>query len=177
MANRLFMSGMMALAVVLGITVLGACGSSPYILSDEPVKPDSKSAVVIFLGDSSSKAQVWDREKPIGTFKGTPSTSVNCIFWKTTPGSHIFVGRATNFVHERMNLQANRTYYIRIRTIPAPYVTPIAMSQLTKQEFEDYTSIRKTRYMEYDDNWREEFLAEDKGKYLDDIREYLKTAK
>ena len=177
MVNKRFMLGMTVMAVVLGITVLGACASSPYIVLEEPLKPDSRSALVIFLGTSSTKAQIWDGEKPVGTFKGTPSTSMNCIFWKATPGAHIFVGRSTNFVHKRMNLQANKTYYIRIYTIPAPYVTPIAMNELTKQEFDAYVAIRTTKYMEYDNKWREGFLAEDGGKWLKDIREYLKTAK
>jgi len=177
MLNKRFMSGMTALVFVLGITVLGACASSPYIVLDEPIKPDSRNAVVIFLGSSSTKAQVWDGEKPVGTFKGTPSSSMNCIFWKVSPGSHTFVGRATNFVHVRMNLQANRTYYIRVHEIPAPYVTPIAMNEVTKQQYDEFIERWRIRNIEYDNEWREELLAEDNGKWLKEIREYLKTAK
>jgi len=178
MVNERFMLGMTALAVVLGITVLGSCASSPYIVLEEPLKPDSKSALVIFLGTSSTKAQLWDGEKPVGTFKGTPSTSMNCIFWKATPGAHIFVGRSSNFVHQRMNLQANRTYYIRIHVVPAPYTTPITMKEATKQDYDDFIAPwRKVRNLEFDDKWRKEFLAENDGQWLKDIREYLKTAK
>jgi len=177
MVNKRFMLGMSALTLVLGMMVLGACASSPYIVLQEPIKPDSKNAVVIFLGSSSTKAQVWDGEKPVGTFKGTPSTSMNCIFWKTAPGSHIFVGRSTNFVHQRMNLQANKTYYIRIHEIPAPYSTPITMNEVTKQQYDEFIERWNIRNIEYDNNWRQDFLAENDGKWLRDIREYLKTAK
>jgi len=166
-------------AIFFSFTALSltGCASPRYKLLDEPLKPDSRNALVIFLGSSSTKAQIWDGEKPVGTFNGTPSTSMNCIFWKATPGAHTFVGRATNYVHIRMSLQANRTYYIRIHEIPAPYVTPIAMNEVTQQQYDEFIGRWRIRNMEYDDNWRQEFLAEDNGKWLKDIREYLKTAR
>jgi len=179
MENKRFMLGMTVLALVLGITVLGACVSaSPYILLEEPMKPDSKSAVVVFMSTSSSKAQVWDGEKPVGTFKGSPYASMNCLFWKATPGAHTFVGRSTNFAHIKMNLQANKTYYIQIHEIPAPYATPIAISEETQKDYEEFTAPWRTvKFIEYDDKWREDFLAEDNGKWLKEMKEYLKTAK
>jgi len=171
MKKILKVSCIFALAAVIGFS----CYSSPYILAEAPEKPDGKNAVVIFVSDKYSKAQVWDGEKPIGTFDGTPGASVNCIFRKVTAGTHTLVARSTNIVHQKMNLQANKTYYIRIYTIPAPYVTPIAMADMTKQEFDDYTKIRTTKYMEFDDEWQKEILKDEKG--LKEIKDYLKTAK
>ena len=168
----------LALLVALGMTVLGACASSKaYMVLDEEIKPDSRSAVVIFLGSSSTKAQVWDGEKPVGTFRDTPSSSMNCMFWRTTPGAHTFVGRSSNYVHTKMNLQANRTYYIRIHEIPAPYATPITMNEVTKAQYDEFRERWRIRDIEYDDGWREKFLAENNGKWQKDIREYLATAK
>jgi len=166
--------GMMALT--LGLMVLGACSSSPpYIVLEEPMKPDSRSAVVIFMQFNSTNAQIWDGERPVGTFDGLSASSRYCLFWKTAPGAHIFVGRSSNFVHKRMNLQANRTYYIRIHVVPAPYSTPITMNEATKQDYDDFIAPwRKVRNLEFDNKWREEFLAEDNGIWLKDI---LKTAK
>jgi len=179
MVNKKFFLGMTVL--ILGIMVSGACSSSPpYIVLEEPIKPDSKSVVVIFLQSSSTEAQVWDGEKPVGTFKGMSSRSRYCMYWKTTPGAHTFVARSTNIVHKKMNLQAGKTYPIRIHVIPAPFTTPIVMEELSKQdydEFMDKSSFLKTTNIEFDDKWREEFLAEDNGKWLNEIREYLKTAK
>ena len=177
MVNKRFRTGLTSLALVLGMTVLGSCSSAKYIILEEQLKPDAKTAVVIFLGSSSTNAQLWDGEKPVGTFKDTPSSSMNCIFWKAAPGSHTFVARATNTVHEKMSLQANRTYYIRVHEIPAPFVTPIAMNTVTKQQYDEFRERWRIRDMEYDDEWRKEFLAEDNGKWLKEIKEYLKTAK
>jgi len=169
-----------AIMAAIGFSFAACASQPPYILLEEPVKPDSKSAVVIFLQNSSTNAQIWDREKPVGTFKDVSSSSRYCLFWKTTPGAHIFVASSTNTVHKRINLQANKTYYIRIHVIPAPYTTPIIMEELTKQDYDEFmgkSNFLKTSLIEFDDKWREDFLAEDSGKNLKEIREYLKTAK
>ena len=164
--------------LVLGMTALSSCASSSsYILLEEEIKPDNRSAVVVFLGSNSTKAQIWDGEKPVGTFRDTPGTSMNCIHWRTTPGSHTFVGRSTNFVHVRMNLQANRAYYVRIHEIPAPYATPIAMNEVSREQYDEFRERWRIRDLEYDDEWRKDFLAENDGKWLKDIREYLATVK
>ena len=179
MKNVLKVFGLVALVAVIGVS----CSSAPpFIVLDEPIQPDNRSAVVIFLQSSSTEAQIWDGEKPVGTFEGMKGSSRYCLFWKTTPGAHTFVARSSNFVHEKMNLQAGRTYYIRIqKVIPSPpYTTLIRTEQLTKQdydEFMDKSSYLKTTKIEIDNNWREDFLAENNGKRLNDIREYLRTAK
>ena len=182
MKNKRFMLVMTVL--VLGITILGACASARYVTLSEPMKPDSKSAVIIFFGRSFVKAQVWDGEKPVGTFEGTPMSTYNCIFWRVTPGAHTFVGRATNYVNTKINIQANKMYYIRLRDLPSPipYTTLIAMYEAPKKEYDEVIEQwmklgNKLTLMEYDNKWREDFLAEDKGKWLKDIRDYLKTAK
>jgi len=172
--------GMMALT--LGLMVLGACSSSPpYIVLEEPMKPDSRSAVVIFMQFNSTNAQIWDGERPVGTFDGLSASSRYCLFWKTAPGAHIFVGRSSNFVHKRINLQAGRTYYIRVHTVPSPpYTTLIVMEEQSKQDYDDFmakSNIFRTTNIQFDDEWRKAFLAENDGKRLKDIREYLKTAK
>jgi len=165
----------------LGITLLGACASAPpFIVLKEPIKPDGKSALVVFLQSGSTEAQIWDGEKPVGTFKNMPSSSRYCMYWKTTPGARIFVARSTNTIHKRMNLQAGRTYYIRIYVIPAPYTTPITMEELSMQDYDEFmnkSKFLKTTNIEFDNKWRTEFLAENNGKWLKEIREYLKTAK
>jgi len=175
---------MLVMTVVLGIAFLGACASARFSTLDEPLKPDSKSAVVIFVARSFVKSQVWDGEKPIGTFEGTPVSTLNCLFWKTTPGAHTFVARATNFVNVKMNLQANKTYYIQILDLPSPVplTTLIIMNEVTKQKYDEIVDQwkklgNKLTLMEYDSKWREDFLAEDKGKWLKDVKEYLKTVK
>jgi len=181
MVNKRFMLKMTVL--VLGIALLGACASAPpFIVLKEPIKPDSKSAVVIFLQSGSTEAQVWDGEKPVGTFKNMSASSRYCMYWKTTPGAHIFVAKSVNTVHKRMNLQANRTYYIRVYDIPSPipYTTMVAINEITKQDYEEFmdkSKFLKTTNIEFDNKWREEFLAEDKGKWLKEIKDYLKTAK
>jgi len=185
MLNKQFMSGMKTLVLVLGITALSACASSGrFVTLEEPLKADGKNAVIIFFGRSFTKAQVWDGEKPIGTFDGTPISTMNCLFWKTTLGAHTFVGRSTNYVHKKMTLQANKTYYIQVIDLPSPvpFTNLIAIKEVTKQEYDEAMDQwkklgNKLLLMEYDNKWREEFLAEDNGKWLKDIKDYLKTAK
>ena len=178
MADKRFKWGMTALALALGMTFLGACASSSaYTVLDEQPKPDGRSAIVVFLGSNSTKAQVWDGEKPVGTFRGTPGSSMNCIHWRATPGAHTFVGRSTNFVHVKMNVQANRTYYIRVHEIPAPYATPIAMNEVSKQQYDEFRERWRIKDLEFDDEWRRNFLDENDGKWQKDVREYLATAK
>jgi hypothetical protein len=178
MKNIFKLIGIIALFAVIGFS----CASPPpFITLEKPINPDSKSAVVIFLQSASTEAQVWDGEKPVGTFKGLSGSSRYCLYWKTTPGAHTFVARSSNFVHKKMNLQAGKAYYIRIHTIPSPpFTTLIVMEELTKQDYDEFmekSSFLKTTNIEFDNKWREEFLAEDDGKWLTETREYLKTAK
>ena len=173
MVNKRRIKGIAALAA--GIMVLAACASSSTLL-DEPLMPDARTAVVVFMSDKTSKAQVWDGEKPVGSFKETPGAAQNCIFWRTAPGAHTFVARSTNFVNKRMTLAANRTYYIRIRTIPAPYTTPIAINEATKKDYDDFIAPWRTvKFLTFDDEWRKNFVTVNDGKWLNDVREYLKT--
>jgi hypothetical protein len=54
------------------------------------------------------------------------------------------------------------------------------MEELSKQDYDEFmkkSSFLKTTNIEFDNKWREEFLAEDNGKWRKEIREYLKTAK
>jgi hypothetical protein len=184
MKNTLKLIGAMrSIAIIALVAVIGASCSSapPFITLDEPIKPDSKSAVVIFLQFGSTDAQIWDGEKPVGTFKNMPASSRYCMYWKTTPGAHNFVARSSNFVNKKMNLQANRTYYIRIHDLPSPpYTTLIAMEELSKKDYDDFMSksnFLKTTNIEFDNKWRADFLAENDGKWLKELKEYLKTAK
>ncbi|MDR0496008.1 MAG: hypothetical protein LBH42_00170 [Treponema sp.] len=170
---KAFLLGMLA----MGMIVLSGCASSKYMVLNEQMKPDARTAVVIFLGSSSTKAQIWDGERPVGTLKGTPSSSMNCIHWRATPGAHTFVARSTNFVHVRMILLPNRIYYVRIHAIPAPYANPIAMNEVSKQQYDEFRERWRIRDIAYDDQWRKDFLAEQNGKWLKDVREYLRTAK
>ena len=178
MKNFIKVFALVALVAAIGVS----CSSAPpFTTLQEPIKPDSKSAVVIFLQSSSTEAQVWDGEKPVGTFNGLKASSRYCMFWKTTPGAHTFVARSSNFVNTRMNLQAGRTYYIRVHKIPSPpYTTLIAMEEYSKQDYDDFMSkskFLKTTDIEFDNEWRKEFLAENNGKNLNELKEYLKTAK
>jgi hypothetical protein len=179
MKNVLKVFCITALVAVTGLS----CASSRFVTLEEPIKPDGKSAVVIFFGRSFSKADVWDGEKPVGTFEGTPISTINCIFWKTTPGAHTLVAKSSNFVNKKINLQANRTYYFHVYDIPSPpYTILIVMQELTKKEYDEvidkwFKLKNKLTLMEYDEEWRKAFLAADKGKKLNEIREYLKTAK
>jgi len=181
MKKTIKLIGLIALAAVYGFS----CSSSAHFITLEgPIKPDSKSAVVVFFGRSLTKAQIWDGEKPVGTFEGTPLSTMNLIFWKTTPGAHTFVARSSNFVNKKMNLQADRTYYIRIdkMLVSPPFTTIVFVEELTRKEYDEaidkWLKLKnKLTLMEFDNKWRSEFLAENNGKNLKDIREYLKTAK
>jgi len=170
--------------IALGIIGFSCSSSASFIALDKPVRPDSKSAVVIFFGRSFTKAQVWDGEKPVGTFDGTPLSTMNHIFWKTTPGAHTFVARSSNYVNKRMNLQADKTYYIQIdkMVVSPPFTTLIFVEELTQKGYDEVIekwkkAKNKLTLMEFDNKWRTAFLAENNGKNLKDIREYLKTAK
>jgi len=171
---------LIALAAVFGFS----CASSArFVTLEEPKKPDSKSPVVIFFGRSFSKAQVWDGEKPVGTFEGTPLSTINCIFWKPTPGAHTFVAKSSNFVSKKMSLQANKTYYFHIYDIPSPpYTTLIVMEEVSKKEYDEIIDKwmklkNKLTLMEFDSDWQKEFVTANNGKNLNELKEYLKTAK
>ena len=177
------MKGMAALVLVLGIAVLAACGSTGHTVVEEPLQPDARSAVVIFMQYEKTDAQVWDGETPIGTFKGLSRSSRYVMSWKTTPGAHIFVVRTTNFAHKRMTLQAGRTYYFRVYGVaagPLNTLTFIAIAEENKKYYDEFmakSNVLKTTHIQFDDDWRKDFVTANDGKWLNDIREYIKKAK
>ena len=178
MANKRFRLVMPALALVFGMALFCACASSAYTVVEDPIRPDNRSAVVYFYDFTSTKAEVWDGEKPVGTFDGTPMTSAGCMPWKTTPGSHTFVARASNNANIKMSLQANRIYYVEVRSIPSPpFTTFVAMRELTAEQENTYRNRYRILEMSYSDEWRQDFLAYQNFKRLKDVQTYLASIK
>ena len=181
MANKRFRPALAIstlLMMVLGMAFLGACASAKYTVMQEPPKPDNRSAVVYIYGSSSTKAEVWDGEKPVGTFDGGPWSAIGCMPWRATPGSHTFVAKSSNTVHTTMNLQANRSYYIEVHTVPSPpFTTLIIMRELNQDQETAFRKRYKIKNMSFSDEWRKDFLAYQNGKRLKEVQAYLQKIK
>jgi hypothetical protein len=164
--------GILALALVFGMVVLGSCSSSPksYSLVD-PVAPDDDSAVVYFWGVSSSKAVIWDGETPIGDWGKGPFGGVT-IAWKTTPGEHYFMGNASNWVVMKADLEANKKYFVRVLEVPQPLpVTFISMTVYDPNAGEEL--LKSSKIISFSDQWRAGFAQ---GKPLKEAQEQLQKA-
>jgi len=171
MTKREFRFGMLVTALVLGMTVLGACSSTP---PSEPVLPDRQSAVVYFFGYKSDKASVWDGTTPIGDF-GEGSTTRGNIAWKTTPGEHYFLANTFNWAVIRANLQAGKTYYVRLQWIPNPIPFAknfVAFSVMEQEEGEEWFNKSRTTF--FTDEWRAKYAQ---GERLQEAREQLQAAR
>jgi hypothetical protein len=174
MAKKGFRFGMLVTALitafVLGMAVLGACSTTP---PSEPVLPDRQSAVVYFFGYKSDKASVWDGTTPIGDF-GEGASRGN-IAWKTTPGEHYFMANTFNWAVIRANLQANKTYYVKLEWIPNPIPFAknfVAFSVLEPEDGEDW--FNKSRTTSFTDEWRAKYAQ---GERLQEAREQLQEAR
>ncbi|MDR0447325.1 MAG: hypothetical protein LBH07_01510 [Treponema sp.] len=164
-----------ALKVVLAVTILGLAAVSAYAAAYTKLKelpgPDARNAMVYFHGWKSSKAQLWDGEFPIGTYRS--GTTGACIPYLARPGAHTFVARSTNYAHIKMNLQANRIYYVRIEHVSIAVPTVVKIYQITKDEEESYRKRWNIKDISFTDEWREKFLAYKDGKWLKEMKEAL----
>jgi len=170
MKNALKALGIPAIALVFGMAVLGACGSSAkaYSLVD-PVTPDDKSAVVYFIG-GNMKAAIWDGETPIGDFRECPPFNLVNMVWKTTPGTHYFIANASNWITMKAKLEANKRYFVQVYEVPQPLniVTFVAMRVV-----ENGDQFLKQKILSFSDKWRAEFAQE---KRLKEVRVHLQSA-
>ena len=173
MTNKRFKFVIPVIALVLGMALLASCASKQYMVLDEPLKPDSRTAVVYFYDLGSTKAEIWDGEKPIGIFEGLPMTSAGCLQWKASPGSHTFLARRTNNAHLKMNLQANRTYLVEVVNIPAPYGTYVALKQIDEEREETILKRYRITDITFSDEWRQDFASQNNGKKLSEVKAYL----
>ncbi|MDR2952542.1 MAG: hypothetical protein LBU82_04785 [Treponema sp.] len=132
--------------------------------------PDEQSAVVYFIGFKSGS--VWDGETPIGEFEGNNILSMP---WKTTPGEHYFLANTFNWITMRANLQANKTYYVKLERWPNPVPFSQNLVSLKVMEPEDAAEwIKYSRNASFTDEWRAEFAQ---GKLLQEVKENLQEAK
>ena len=173
MTNKRLKMLIPAFALVLGMTVLASCASKKYTVLNESLTPDNRSAVVYFYDLSSTKAEIWDGERPVGIFEGVPMTAAGCLQWRTTPGAHTFVARRTNNAHLKMNLQANRTYIIEVAKIPSPVGTIVALREIDKEREETIKRRYRLENITFSDEWRQEFAAQNNGKKLNEVKAYL----
>ena len=174
MTNKRFNLIVPVLMLVLVMAALGACASSrQYTVLNEPLAPDNRSAVVYFYDLSSTEAEIWDGEKPVGAFAGLPMSKAGCLQWQTTPGAHTFVARRTNNAHLKMNLQANRTYYIEVARIPSPIGTIVTLREIDKEREEAIKRRYRLENITFSDEWRQDFASQNNGKRLTDVRAYL----
>jgi hypothetical protein len=168
MEKRKVWLGVLILAFVLGMAVLGTCGSSPRQVS-EPVLPDENSAVVYFFGYRSGS--VWDGETPIGEFEGLSFLNMP---WKTTPGEHYFSANTFNWITMRTNLQANTTYYVQLVRLPnpVPFSQDMIAFRVLEQDAGEKT-VKQSDTVTFDVEWREKFV---KGKVFQELKEQLQKA-
>jgi len=160
---------LLAITLLIGMTVLGACVSTP----DAPVLPDAQSAVVYFFGYKSHGASVWDGEMPIGDFGKGPV--VGYLVWKTKPGQHFFLANTFNWNVIKANLQANKTYYVKLEEIPNPVPFAKRMVVMRPLEPEDGEKwLKKSRTTTFTDEWRANFAQ---GKLLEEAKEQLQKAR
>jgi len=165
-----FWLGIQAIALVFGMTILGACASAPAV---DPILPDEKSAVVYFYGYRSDGASVWDGETPIGDFGEGPV--VGYLAWKTTPGEHYFLSNTFNWNVMKASLKANNTYYVKLESIPNPIPFAKNMVVMRPLEAEDGEAwFKKSRTKTFTDEWRAKFAQ---GKILEEAKEQLQEAR
>jgi len=173
MTNKKMWMGMLAVMLVFGMAVLGACGSSDYAKIKPPVLPDAQSAIVYFISDGSDGV-VWDGETPVGDFGESKNSN---IMWKTKPGSHYFIVSAFNYIVMRAELEPNKSYYVRVETIrnPIPFASDmIALRVVKPEEGERWLKVYKIAL--FNDEWRTNFLNKEKDA-VKEAQTRLKEAK
>jgi len=174
MVNKRFCLAILAIALVFGMALLGACRSSPKAYSViEQVMPDAQSAVVYFSGTSTTKAVLWDGETPIGDFDEGPM--ISHMPWKTTPGEHYFMANATNWIVMKADLKPNTRYFVNIWSVPSGIGHFIAMRALSQEDGE--TWLKQGKILSFTDEWRAEFVQDKRGKRLQEAKEQLQKAK
>jgi len=174
MVNKRLCLGILAMALVLGTAVLGACRSSPKPYSViEQAMPDAQSALVYFSGFSATRAVIWDGETPIGDFGEGPS--IAHIPWKTTPGEHYFLANATNWIVMKANLKPNTRYFVQVTPIPSGFGSFVAMRVLEQDAGEGF--LKQGKIISFDDEWRAEIVQDKRGKRLQETKEQLQKAK
>jgi len=169
MLKKGFLFGIPAIALVFGMTVLGACKSSPPV---EAVMPDEQSAVIYFIGAKRDGASVWDGETPIADFN--EGSIVGAYAWKTTPGEHYFMVNTFNWVVMRADLEANKRYYIKLEMIPNPVPFSkdfVGMRIVDPKDGEQWIGYSNKPLT---DEWRAAFAQ---GKRLQEARQQLQEAK
>jgi len=173
MANKKVGWGMLAIALVFGMMVLGARNKEPPAFEAiQPITPDDQSAVVYFSG-LRDIGELWDGETPIGTFREKVPT-VTSIAWKTTPGEHFFIARASNWATIRADLEPNKRYVVHVRSLPSPLrkVKLVTFTILTPEDGEKW--LKQTKLISFFDAWRTNFAQ---GKRLEEIQEHLQNVK
>ena len=175
MKKNILKWGMPVLVLAFAVSVIGARSKVPAFEVIEPIMPDENSAVVYFIG-WKNMGDVWDGEKPIGTFNGkTPLYPI--IAYKTTPGSHYFLANASNWLAMRADLEPNKRYFVRI--LPAPISPPftqfIIMHIWGTDDGEAYVNktTKQRKILSYTDAWRAEFAQ---GKRLKEAQENFQDA-
>lgn len=169
MKKRNLWLGILTLALVFGMAVMGACKSSPPV---ETVMPDEESAVVYFIGFKKDGASVWDGETPIADFAEGSFTGVYA--WKTTPGEHYFMVNTFNWVVMRADLEANKRYYIKLEMIPNPI--PFSKDFVGMRILDPKDGYQWIGYSSepFSDEWRARYAQ---GKRLQEAQQQLQEAK
>jgi hypothetical protein len=174
MTRKRILLGIPVIALVLTMAALGACASSAYT-SIDPVMPN-QNVVIYFRGSADlNTGSIWDGEKPIGDYneKGLPMVPI--FVYETTPGEHYFIAHASNWVTMRVNLEANKRYFIGISSVPSPpFTTFIAMYPMDAADLEEAIASRWSDTLAFTDEWRAEFAQ---GKLLAEVKENLQDAK
>jgi len=164
--KRIFL-GILAIALVFGMIVLGA--KPP----PEIVKPDKNSSVVYFIGYKSDKPVVWDGETPVADF--AKGSRIGIVPWKTKPGDHYFMANAFTWVAVRARLKPNKTYYVKLDWIPNPI--PFAKNIIVFRELDQEDGekwVNKYQPSLFTDEWRAKFAQ---GETLKEAKEQLQKAR
>lgn len=173
MTRKKLLPGVLLTVLVFGMAVLSACASTAYTTLERADLPDNKSAIVYFIGNSNCGA-VWDGEVPVGDFLYTTPRQQN-MQWITTPGIHYFMANTFNWITMKANLEPNKSYYVKIETIPNPLPFGrnfIALRVLTPDDGEKW--LKQAKIISFTEEWRNDYA---KGKESKEAQEQLQKAK